>query len=424
MKCQIVKMSGSMCKSTGDYLLVPDDKSLQESYDDKLFVCLSHAKRYVKSHPGSSLHKLEDVRQTMAAAHNAREERASHEDVPVDADAQADLQLAAREPDAVLPPEDTPPRTILYTTAPEDYDGFGARTEQILGTYGTNGKGRTYRKVSIPEEHVEWYRKRCGSGLHNTHTEDEFQEQTQQGFFRAKFLPDEGYTLPELLPPAPEPTRPPLEPPRTLTTLVSTHLAQKPEEPPTVPRTITLVTHAAPAPSAPISSACAQHKGKAETLRQEKSNLSVQIKALQAQAKALEEQAKREEQAAKKQAQLDADARKRHAEQVKIVTEQPLDRYPDLRQALLGGGTSALEAFNEAVAKGIIMVRKAKGTTTQAPRETTPRTSGRQLTQAEMDDILKRSAAGETAVEIGKVHGLHHVTVNAVITGRIKAKSA
>ena len=88
------------------------------------------------------------------------------------------------------------PRTILYTTAPDDYDGFGARTEQIVGDVGTNGSTRTYRKVSIPDEHVQWYRNRCGSGLHNNHTEHEWWEMLGQEYFFKKFRPVPGYALP------------------------------------------------------------------------------------------------------------------------------------------------------------------------------------------------------------------------------------
>ena len=97
----------------------------------------------------------------------------------------------------VLASEDTAPRIILYTTAPEDYDGFGARTEQIVGEVGSNGSTKTYRRVSVPDEHVQWFRNRCGSGLHNNHTEHEWWEMLGQEFFLKKFTPAPGYVMPD-----------------------------------------------------------------------------------------------------------------------------------------------------------------------------------------------------------------------------------
>ena len=80
----------------------------------------------------------------------------------------------------------TAQRTMLYTTAPSDYDGFGARTERMVGTYGTD---KQYRVVSIPSEHALWFSQRCGSGLHNVHTEAEWQELSKETFFQKKFTP-------------------------------------------------------------------------------------------------------------------------------------------------------------------------------------------------------------------------------------------
>jgi hypothetical protein len=259
--------------------------------------------------------------------------------------------------------------------------------------------------VSIPEEHVEWYRNRCGSGLHNTHTDDEWEEITQQAVFRAKFTAAPDYTLPALRP----------EPPVT------------PRSPLPAPRPVHLVPKALPCAEAQRHTQdAAALRTQAQALLQQAKTLAAQAKTEQRAARKAEHEAKQAEHAARK-AEHEAAARR---VQIHIVTVRKLDAYPVLRQALLAGGSAALDAFETAVQTGEIVVRtpkKAPGTSApKVPRHpsTTPRTAGRVLTQEEIEDIHRRHAAGEAATAIGKVHGLHHVTVLAVISGRIKAKTA
>jgi hypothetical protein len=52
---------------------------------------------------------------------------------------------------------------ILYTDAPECYDGFGTRTlESHAGTYG----GKRVRKVEVEAQALGWQQGRYGSGLY------------------------------------------------------------------------------------------------------------------------------------------------------------------------------------------------------------------------------------------------------------------
>lgn len=51
-------------------------------------------------------------------------------------------------------------RTYFYTTAGEEYDGFGTETEEVLGDW----HGKTLRYVSTPNEHVNWQMNRNYSG--------------------------------------------------------------------------------------------------------------------------------------------------------------------------------------------------------------------------------------------------------------------
>lgn len=62
--------------------------------------------------------------------------------------------------------------TTRITSAPESYDGFGTETVEQLGRLGS--RGRTYRRVSVIEEHEEWQRARYLSGLYVCLPEDEF----------------------------------------------------------------------------------------------------------------------------------------------------------------------------------------------------------------------------------------------------------
>jgi hypothetical protein len=108
---------------------------------------------------------------------------------------------------------------------------------------------------------------------------------------------------------------------------------------------------------------------------------------------------------------------------IDVVTAGPLDGHLELRQALLAGGAIALHAFQSAVERGVLRVRVKKARVARAP-STTPRAPGRVMTADEISDVLARSAQGETVVAIGTVHGLHPVTVRAIIAGRIIAKQA
>lgn len=49
-----------------------------------------------------------------------------------------------------------------YTTAPERYDGFGTKTLEHLET--TDGRGRNYREIIIPNDAIDWQLSRYGSG--------------------------------------------------------------------------------------------------------------------------------------------------------------------------------------------------------------------------------------------------------------------
>ena len=69
--------------------------------------------------------------------------------------------------------------TIRVTSAPESYDGFGTETVEMLPKMGT--RGRTYRRVSVDEEHEEWQRARYLSGLYVCLSEPEFAEWTDYG---------------------------------------------------------------------------------------------------------------------------------------------------------------------------------------------------------------------------------------------------
>ena len=52
---------------------------------------------------------------------------------------------------------------IHYTSAPENYDGFGTKTIRILGK---DRKGDTIRQVEIKNEHFMWQDTRYVSGLY------------------------------------------------------------------------------------------------------------------------------------------------------------------------------------------------------------------------------------------------------------------
>lgn len=49
---------------------------------------------------------------------------------------------------------------VTYTTAPEDYDGFGTRTVRVAGAM----RGKSVREVQTPARQSEWQRQRYYSG--------------------------------------------------------------------------------------------------------------------------------------------------------------------------------------------------------------------------------------------------------------------
>jgi hypothetical protein len=109
-----------------------------------------------------------------------------------------------------------------------------------------------------------------------------------------------------------------------------------------------------------------------------------------------------------------------------VVTASPLEGYEELKQEILLGGTTALQAFSRAVESGTVRVRTGKVSPVRnsEPRTTpsTPRAPVRALSNDEISDVLERSARGDQPVEIAQVHGRHPVTVRAIISGRITAK--
>jgi hypothetical protein len=53
---------------------------------------------------------------------------------------------------------------MTWTDAPEDYDGFGTRTYEVLGLVPGPMGSRQLRQVTTPTEHVLWQRSRYASG--------------------------------------------------------------------------------------------------------------------------------------------------------------------------------------------------------------------------------------------------------------------
>jgi hypothetical protein len=84
-------------------------------------------------------------------------------------------------------PEDHPARPetiVLYTSAPENYDGFGTRTLAVVGHVGHSRHKEPVRKVAIEKEHLEWQLGRYGSGLHTSTSDDSPLESfTKHGFW-------------------------------------------------------------------------------------------------------------------------------------------------------------------------------------------------------------------------------------------------
>jgi hypothetical protein len=80
------------------------------------------------------------------------------------------------------------PRVVTYTTAPAEYDGFGTRIAQVMGTYN----GHIMRRVTTPERHVRWQRDRYGSGLFSSWSEQDWQQVQGEMWFQKQFIPAPG----------------------------------------------------------------------------------------------------------------------------------------------------------------------------------------------------------------------------------------
>lgn len=63
---------------------------------------------------------------------------------------------------------------IVYTTAPESYDGFGTKTLEV--TDYIDDKGKPVRKVEIPFKNIEWQKNRYLSGNYAPFEEDKFND--------------------------------------------------------------------------------------------------------------------------------------------------------------------------------------------------------------------------------------------------------
>jgi hypothetical protein len=71
-----------------------------------------------------------------------------------------------------------PPAVVRITSAPEEYDGFGTRTMELLPE---RGRVARYRRVAILERHLDWQRLRYASGLFACVGEDEFAGWVERG---------------------------------------------------------------------------------------------------------------------------------------------------------------------------------------------------------------------------------------------------
>jgi hypothetical protein len=144
-------------------------------------------------------------------------------------------------------------------------------------------------------------------------------------------------------------------------------------------------------------------------------------------ARKIAQQAQRDFDRIKLDAEQAALAAKRAQYKIDVVTASSLDALPELRQKILSGGMIAVRAFQSAVETGVLTVRMKKArvgrtTSTVAATPTVARAPGRVLTAEEITDIVERAQHGEKPGEIARVHNLHHVTISAILSGRISAK--
>jgi hypothetical protein len=71
---------------------------------------------------------------------------------------------------------------IVYTTAPEAYDGFGTVSEEIVGTLD----GKPLRRVRMHAEHATWQTQRYGSGMYPAFTPEQYTELQGRPWFQAQ----------------------------------------------------------------------------------------------------------------------------------------------------------------------------------------------------------------------------------------------
>jgi hypothetical protein len=405
-------LSKQSCRATGEYVVVPPSGDAAAMVEQGLIFCPKDARRVLKTaEQGCVLRKVDDVRKEMAAATPAVPETVVAPPAPVEATVE--------------------PRTVLYTTAPEDYDGFDARTEQILGTYGAGHDQKTYRRVSIPDMHVEWYRGRCGSGLHATMLEEEWGDLISQAFFRAKFTAAEDYTLPEatarVLPTQVAPHRVP-----TLRA-VPQLTAGTPQTAPAAPNPRPVKPVAVAPPYIPLDTAAFLDKRRvaARALEEAKAAATAAKTALAA-ARLAETEARKAERAAAAQARKDHAARLAHGRedyQVTVVTTNPLEMYPELIAVIMQGGAPAVAALRSAIADGTIHVRRRKDAkrpraagSPRTPRPPTPPREPRSGFRGSLEVarvIRERCARGEKPGEIARDLGTHPTTISDIRDNRI-----
>lgn len=77
-------------------------------------------------------------------------------------------------------PEELETEVFTYTTAGEEYDGFGTKT--VNPKAGVTDRGKVVRLVSTPVENLNWQRMRYGSGLHAALDQKQWQEWLDYGF--------------------------------------------------------------------------------------------------------------------------------------------------------------------------------------------------------------------------------------------------
>ncbi len=66
---------------------------------------------------------------------------------------------------------------VRFTTAPEDYDGFGTVSEGVRGIVC----GKPVRRVRIRPGALQWQESRYASGMHASVTAEEFRRSVRAG---------------------------------------------------------------------------------------------------------------------------------------------------------------------------------------------------------------------------------------------------